>query len=83
MQAIEDIFGIWDSIEAMAIDINQLPDTVYRWKVRGRIPEDMWPGIIEKAALRERLVTAQQLMVLNAPIKKRGRHRGRPPVVAA
>jgi hypothetical protein len=75
MQVIQDIFGIWDSVEAMAIDLNQLEDTVYRWKHRGRIPEDVWPRIIEKAAAREKLVTALQLMKCNAPIKRRGRPR--------
>lgn len=76
MQAIEDIFGIWPSIKAMADDLGQLEDTVYRWKQRGRIPEDVWPMVIEKAAARETLVTASQIMRLNAPILKRGRPRG-------
>lgn len=75
MQAIDDIFGIWPSLREMAEDLGQLEDTVYRWKQRGRIPEDAWPGIIEKAAGREKLVTASQIMRFNAPIARRGRPR--------
>ena len=75
MQEIGDIFEIWESITEMADDINQLPDTVYRWKVRGRIPEDMWPRVIGAAAMRKKTVTAQMLLRLNAPIKRRGRKR--------
>ena len=75
VHSIDDIFGIWVSLEAMALDLVQLEDTVYRWKKRGRIPEDMWPTVIEKAAKHERLVTAQQLMKFNASIAKRGRPR--------
>lgn len=76
MQAIEDIFGIWPSLGEMAKDLGQLEDTVYRWKMRGRIPEDVWPIVIERAAARETLVTASQIMRFNAPIQKRGRPRG-------
>lgn len=75
MQALEDIFSIWPSLREMADDLGQLEDTVYRWKQRGRIPEDMWPSIIEKAAGREKLVTASQIMKFNAPILRRGRPR--------
>lgn len=76
MQELCDIFAIWPSIKQMAEDLGQLEDTVYRWKKRGRIPEDMWPALIEKAAGHEQLVTAQQLMKFNTAPKKRGRPRG-------
>lgn len=76
MQELHDIFAIWTSIKAMADDLGELEDTVYRWKKRGRIPEDAWPTVIEKAARREVLVTAQMLMKFNAVPKKRGRPRG-------
>ena len=75
MQGIQDIFGIWPSITVMALELDQLPDTVYRWKARGRIPENVWPAVIEKAAKRETLVTASQLMQFNGEIKTRGRPR--------
>lgn len=75
MQAIQDIFGIWPSISEMAADLGQLEDTVYRWKQRGRIPEDAWPMVIAKAAERESPVTASQIMRFNAPIARRGRPR--------
>jgi hypothetical protein len=59
----------------MAEEIGELEDTIYRWRKRGRIPEEAWPKIIEKAAKHEKLVTAQQLMNLNGPVGRRGRPR--------
>lgn len=75
MQVIQDIFGIWPSLRQMAGDIGEIEDTVYRWKRSGRIPERVWPLVIEKAAKRETLVTAAQLMSLNRQPKRRGRKR--------
>jgi hypothetical protein len=75
MQAIQDIFDIWPSINEMAFDLKQLPDTVYRWKKRRYIPVDVWPTVIETAAKREVLVTAAQLLHLNSAAKPRGRPR--------
>lgn len=75
MQAIHDIFGIWTSLGQMAKELGELEDTVYRWHLRGRIPEEAWPRVIEKAAKHEKLVTAQQLMILNGPVGRRGRRR--------
>lgn len=65
MQELRDIFNIWPSIKDMADDLNEKYDTVKRWKNRKRIPSDVWPRIIEKAARKEHLVTAAQLLELN------------------
>lgn len=73
MQHLQDIFSIWPSVSSMADDLNEKYDTVLKWKVRGRIPEHAWPHIIEKAAKREHLVTAAQLLQFNAPMPSRGR----------
>lgn len=79
MQALQDIFGIWPSLAEMAADIDEKPDTVYRWQLKGRIPETAWASIIEKAARRERLVTIAELHGANRPPKQRGQpaHRER------
>lgn len=74
MDEIQDIFNIWPSIEEMASDLGELPDTVYRWRKKGRIPAHVWPELIEKAATREHLVTAAQLMKL-CVVKRQGRPR--------
>jgi len=65
MQELRDIFGIWPSLKEMADDLNEKYDTVKRWRNRSRIPDTAWPKIIEKAARRERLVTAAELLELN------------------
>lgn len=75
MQELQDIFSIWPSITVMATDLDQLPDTVYRWRKKKRIPVHAWPAVIEKAAKREVLVTAAQLMDLSSASKPRGRPR--------
>lgn len=67
MQALQDIFAIWPSLQAMASDLDEKYDTVKRWRNRGRIPATVWPKLIEKAARREHLVTAAQLLQLNKP----------------
>lgn len=67
MQALQDIFAIWPSIQAMANDLDEKYDTVKRWRIRERIPATVWPKLIEKAARREHLVTATQLLELNKP----------------
>lgn len=69
MQALQDIFTIWPSLNEMAADLGEKYDTVKRWRNRGRIPNRAWPAIIEKAARREQLVTAAQLLALNPPSK--------------
>lgn len=84
MQGLQDIFGRWPSISALAEDINENYDTVLRWRIRGRIPEDAWPKLIERSAANNDPVTAEDLLAFNAPIKKRGRPPGaknRPKVV--
>ena len=74
MQELRDIFAIWPSIKEMADDLNEKYDTVKRWRNRRRIPSDAWPQIIEKAARREHLVTAAQLLELNnAPRRSRAK----------
>ena len=75
MQAIQDIFAIWPSISVMASELEQLPDTVFRWRKKGRIPVDVWPRLIEVAARHEVLITATQLMNFNVDAPPRGRPR--------
>lgn len=75
MQAIDDVFAIWPSLSEMADDLGQRFDTVYRWKRAGRIPQEHWERVIERAATREKLVTASMLLSLSEPFKRRGRPR--------
>lgn len=73
MQTRGDIFGIWATDAAMAHDLKQLPDTVYRWRKRGRIPEEQWDAVIEAAARCGRHLTATDILAANTPAKQRGR----------
>lgn len=72
MQEIRDITTkVWPSVRAMAADIGEDYDTVRKWFQRERVPERVWPAIIRKSAASERPVTADLLLKLNRPRKKR------------
>jgi len=57
----------------LAEDIGEKHDTVLRWRLRRRIPSEKWALLIERAAARDRVITADLLMTLSAPPKRRGR----------
>ena len=72
MQDLRDIFTkVWPNSRVMADEIGLPHDTVRRWMSRCRIPERVWPVIIEKAARREHFITATQLLNLNRKPKLR------------
>lgn len=67
MEAIEDIFGIWPSLAAMARDIGRDYQTVAKWAQRKRIPPESWDVVIAAAARREVPITPGLLNSLNTP----------------
>lgn len=72
MQAIRDITSaVWPSVRAMAADIGEDYETARKWLQRGRIPERVWPALIRRSAHTDRPITADQLLKLNRPRKKR------------
>lgn len=74
MQALHDIFGIWNhKIPIMAASIGAKTDTVRKWKRHGRIPEDSWQAVIDAALVRGRSLTAGDLLAANRVPKQRGR----------
>lgn len=73
MQEIRDITTqVWPSVKAMAGDIGESYETARKWLQRGRIPERVWPILIRKSAHTAKPLTADTLMKLNQPRKKRG-----------
>jgi hypothetical protein len=73
MGSINSIFSIWPDLGEMASALGQKPDTVYRWKRSGRIPETAWMQVISAAAHRERLLTIKDLYEANRPARQRGK----------
>lgn len=72
MQAIRDITKeIWPNARALSKDIGEDYETVRKWFQRKRIPQDAWPAIIRKSADLGKPLTAEQLLTLNKPRKKR------------
>lgn len=57
----------------MAQDIGEDYGTVRKWFQRRRIPERAWPAIIRKSAETDHPVTAEDLLALNQPRKKRSK----------
>lgn len=78
MQAFDDIFGIWNSITAMSTAVGENYDTVRKWRSNKRIPETSWRSLIQAAALRGHLLTADDLLRLNTPPPKRGDRPSKP-----
>lgn len=73
MQTVSDIFKIWPSLSVMADELGQPYATVQKWHARGRIPVTAWPDVIEKAAIRETLITMPQLAEMTFPRRKKAR----------
>lgn len=74
---INDVFSIWGDkpIAPMARDIGENYDTVRKWRDNKRIPETSWSSIIQAAVLRDRVVTADDLLRLNAPTPRQSQKR--------
>lgn len=70
MQEIQDIFRLWNSPTEMARDIGQKPDTVRKWWGE-RIPNEHWPAVIHAAARKDVTLTADEILRLNPPRKRR------------
>lgn len=66
MQALQDIFGIWPSLRELADEIGEKHSTVRKWRKRKRIPDSAWHRIIEKAAVRRKLLTVEDFVRLNS-----------------
>lgn len=76
MQVVHDIFSIWGAdlskaARALAAALDEKHDTVYRWGKRGRIPGDAFPGIVEAARLKGKILTLADLHAANRPRKAR------------
>lgn len=72
MQELRDITTkVWPSVRAMAADIEEDYETVRKWLLRKRIPDRVWPTIIRKSARCVQPVTAEMLLRLNQPKRKR------------
>lgn len=79
VQEIRDIsavFSLWPSTKAMAEELDELPDTVNRWRQRGRIPEDALTKVVRHAQPKtEAMLSVETLLRLNVPMRRRGRPR--------
>lgn len=58
--------AIWPSIPEFARDVGLKASHVHTMRVRGRIPVEYWPAIIEAAQRRGFDVTAEMLLKMDA-----------------
>lgn len=72
MQAVQDIFKKLGGVEPIAIGLGENADTVLRWRLRGRIPEDKIVGIVGLLKDKGEDVDATDILSLNRPMLKRG-----------
>jgi hypothetical protein len=73
---ISEVFSLWASTKVMAEEIGELPDTVNRWRQRGRIPEDALTKVVRHAQPKTlAMLSVEVLLRLNVPMRKRGRPR--------
>ena len=62
-----DIIDLWPatddqtSVEVLAADLGQKPETVRKWRTRNWIPPIHWPDLIEKAKKRRLKLTTEHL----------------------
>ena len=73
MQACRDIFALWPTTKDMAADLGMKPDRVRKWKKFKRIPGDSVQAVVKAVRQRGVEVTTDQILELNAPMRKRGR----------
>jgi len=73
MQTVQDIFALWGSTTEMAVAISARPDTVRKWKKFQRIPQDAWRSVIDAAVIKGVVLTVDDIMAANQPMKQRGR----------
>lgn len=78
IQSVEDIFRLWGSVAEMAKAIGFRADTVRKWRKEGeeRIPQSAWRAVIDAAVLKDVVLTVEDIMAVNKPMKPRGRKLG-------
>lgn len=67
MQAVEDIFSIWDSPAEFARALNKPYATVLKWKQRARIPTEAFDDVIAAAATAGKTLDHATLRRINPP----------------
>lgn len=71
MQALGDIFELFDGPTGLASEIGEKADTVLRWKLRGRIPDHAWDGVIRAVRRRGKQLSLGELLAMNTPKRNR------------
>ena len=58
---VDEIMDLWPSAVALAEDIDELPDTVRKWRARGRIPADKLEAVHKAAQARAKTAETKAL----------------------
>lgn len=69
MQTLDDVFGTWETLTAMAIAVGRNRATVEKWRERGRIPQDHWPDVIAAVRKKGKQLRADQLLSMHSPAR--------------
>jgi hypothetical protein len=71
VQALGDIFELFDGPTGLASEIGEKADTVLRWKIRSRIPDHAWGSVIRAVERRGKQLSLSQLLAMNKPKRSR------------
>ncbi len=69
-KSLDDVFGWWESIPAMAAAVGESHWTVQKWKTRERIPDTYWTSVIGAAKKIGKQLSADDLLLMHNPPKR-------------
>lgn len=69
---MDHIFDLWPTVADMAREIGENPTTVRSWRLRGSIPAKYDLVIIERAKMRGREITFEQMARARAAQHQQG-----------
>jgi uncharacterized protein YjcR len=72
MESFADVIARWPSIDDLAADLDQKPDTVRKWKQRRNIPADYWLDLIRSARKRRISLDERTLVRIAASTASNG-----------
>lgn len=65
MRTFDDVFNAWETLTAMAADVDRTRAAVEKWKERQSIPSDAWSSLIQALRRKGKDLTSDQLLAMH------------------
>jgi hypothetical protein len=65
MRTIDDVFKQWETLTAMAVDVERTRAAVEKWRERQSIPSDAWTALIQALRRKGKELTSDQLLAMH------------------